>query len=145
MEFKEGLMILINLAILGTVIAAAVYVFQIGNKDRSVKCGAVDKFAGDNTLCNTDYGAADFPKVPCTDVTYSDSGWGGYTCNNAGSDINPTGCTCTNNPWGDGRKVPASGWLSDWVDDGTCQTNDKGEWDGTPCGAGYCHYPATQP
>jgi len=52
MEFKEGLMILINLAILATVIAAAVYIFQIGNGDRTVKCGAVDMFGG----CGTDGG-----------------------------------------------------------------------------------------
>ncbi len=65
MEFKDGLMILINLAILGTVIAAAVYIFQIGDKKKSVKCGAVDAFgncygvqnfndSGDNTsvYCN---------------------------------------------------------------------------------------------
>jgi hypothetical protein len=44
MELKDGIIILINLAILGTVIAAAVYVFQIGNKDRSVSCGAIDMF-----------------------------------------------------------------------------------------------------
>ena len=38
MEAKEGFLILLNLAILGTVIAAAVYIFQIGNGNRSVKC-----------------------------------------------------------------------------------------------------------
>jgi len=35
---------LLNLAILGMVIAAAVYIFQIGNGNRSVKCTALDKF-----------------------------------------------------------------------------------------------------
>ena len=44
MEFKYGLMILLNLIILSTMIAAAVYIFQIGNKDRSLKCGSVDLF-----------------------------------------------------------------------------------------------------
>ncbi len=44
MELKDGIIILINLAILATVIAAAVYIFQIGNGDRTVKCGAVDMF-----------------------------------------------------------------------------------------------------
>ena len=47
MELKDGIMILINLAILGTVIAAAVYIFQIGDKKRSVSCGAVDLFGDD--------------------------------------------------------------------------------------------------
>ena len=44
MELKDGIMILLNLAILGTVIAAAIYIFQIGDKKRSVSCGAVDLF-----------------------------------------------------------------------------------------------------
>ncbi len=44
MDAKEGFLILLNLAILGTVIAAAVYIFQIGNGNRSIKCTALDKF-----------------------------------------------------------------------------------------------------
>lgn len=44
MEFKYGLIILLNLIILSTMIAAAVYIFQIGNKDRSLKCSSVDLF-----------------------------------------------------------------------------------------------------
>ena len=47
MDGKEGFLILLNLAILGIVIAAAVYIFQIGNGNRSVKCTALDKFGDD--------------------------------------------------------------------------------------------------
>ena len=43
MDAKEGFLILLNLAILGMVIAAAVYIFQIGNGNRSVKCTALEK------------------------------------------------------------------------------------------------------
>jgi len=61
MNGKEGFLILLNLAILGIVIAAAVYIFQIGNGNRSVKCTALDKF-GDSADIKT--GEITFTTVP---------------------------------------------------------------------------------
>jgi hypothetical protein len=40
----KNVLMLLSLAILGTVVAAAVYIFQIGNGNRSIKCKTVDSF-----------------------------------------------------------------------------------------------------
>ena len=75
MELKDTIMILINLAILGTVIAAAVYIFQIGDKKRSVSCGAVDLFGGDcvggcDCIRNLTTGVQPYPQpTPCVNGT----------------------------------------------------------------------------
>ncbi len=104
MDAKEGFIILLNLAILGMVIAAAVYIFQIGNGNRSVKCTALDKF-GDTCTglevsavggCNG-VGISGCPMSYETDATSGTS----KQCILSGSDIhgNPNICilgsTCT--------------------------------------------------
>ncbi len=141
MEFKEGLMILINLAILGTVIAAAVYVFQIGNKDRSVKCGAVDKFAQEN-VCTT----ANNPNTgnygePCKDAEINS--WGDWSCP---SENQIDSCKCID-PKAKKVKV-GTGKLSQWNKDPmggdfpSCAVDpDTGEVN-NPCGGGKCYYDA---
>jgi hypothetical protein len=44
----KNVLMLLSLAILGTVVAAAVLIFQIGNGNRSIKCKTVDSFADDD-------------------------------------------------------------------------------------------------
>ncbi len=68
MNGKEGFLILLNLAILGIVIAAAVYIFQIGNGNRSVKCTALDKFGDDSATCKVITMTGNFSE--CDEVIY---------------------------------------------------------------------------
>ena len=126
MELKDGILILINLAVLGTVIAAAVYIFQIGNKNRSVSCGAVDLFQQGTNDCSTAKGAGQVN--PCTNVTT----WG---TPKKGDNITflcqDKTCKCS-----DGR----SGILANWAANlgVPCQYDFDTGTINSPCGAGYC-------
>ena len=122
----KNVLMLLSLAILGTVIAAAVYVFQIGNKDRSVKCGAVDTFQQGTNDCSTEAGAGQVNA--CKNVTT----WGTPT---EGSPItylcNDKTCTCS-----DG----SSGTLANWAPNMgvPCDYDFVKGTINSPCGAGYC-------
>ncbi len=136
MEFKDGIIILINLAILGTVIAAAVYIFQIGDKKRSVKCGAVDMFQqGIPGACPTaDSPDSQKPLTPCSSAKYDPSGWGEWNCPGEDQD---NSCTCSDTgklgrlwKWGNNNPDNPS---QDCVYD-----TSTGKVVNPRCGGGYC-------
>ncbi len=144
MEFKGGLMILINLAILGTVIAAAVYIFQIGNGDRSVKCTAVDKF-GEG--CVT--GGQDI--IPCTEVSCSAQGeCVPGICGNGKrgrwKDVKRTRwfpggkkCQCDSGETGVLKNFSSEeNNNKKFGGNGACKFNTEGKATNTPCGGGTC-------
>lgn len=136
MEFKDGIIILINLAILGTVIAAAVYIFQIGNKDRSVKCGAVDMFQqGIADACPTaDSPDSQKPWTPCSGVVTYDTGWGEWNCS---TEDQPNSCTCSDT----GKPGRLWKWAHNNPDNPSqdcVYDTSTGKVVNSQCGGGYC-------